>query len=152
MPALIWHMAQTMKDVWTSRQYYRFGTIEAQTIRKPIRTAFTSAGWWSSVPRTIMGIIFFGAHSVYFERLQGVLLADGLTSAREFGGLIDHLISEWENSNLLVCPTGIEEVYGAYGTDCDTDRQPYFWGKGALLLKVADYLIVLISEGQILVS
>jgi hypothetical protein len=141
-----------MKDVWTSRQYYRFGTIEAQTIRKPIRTAFTSAGWWSSVPRTIMGIIFFGAHSVYFERLQGVLLADGLTSAREFGGLIDHLISEWENSNLLVCPTGIEEVYGAYGTDCDTDRQPYFWGKGALLLKVADYLIVLISEGQILVS
>lgn len=101
VPALIWHMAQTMKDVWTSRQYYCFGTIEAQTIRKPIRIAFTSAGWWSSVPRTIMGIIFFGAHSVYFERLQGVLLADGLTSAREFGGLIDHLISEWENSNLL---------------------------------------------------
>lgn len=101
------------------------------------------------MPRTIMGILFFGAHSIYFERLQGVLLADDLTSAREFGGLIDNLISEWENTNLLVCPTSTKEVYG---TDCDTNRQPYFWGKGALLLKVADYLTVLISEGQILVS
>ncbi|KAG1823970.1 uncharacterized protein BJ212DRAFT_1296480 [Suillus subaureus] len=95
-------MAQTMKDVWMSRQNHSFGTMEAQTIRKPIRTAFTSAGWRSSLPRAIMGIAFFGAHSVYFERLQGVLLSDGLTASREFGGLIDNLISEWEKSNLLI--------------------------------------------------
>jgi hypothetical protein len=103
-PSLIWHMAKTMKDVWSSRQYHHFGTVQAQTIRAPMQTGFVSTEWRSNALRVITGILFLGAHSVYFERLQNVLLTDDLMCSREFGGLVDNLITEWENSNLLVSP------------------------------------------------
>jgi len=92
-----------MKDVWSSRQHHNFGTIQAQTVRAPIQTAIAPAEWRNNALRMIMGVVFLGAHSVYLERLRNVLLADDLMCSREFGGLVDNLITEWENSNLLVC-------------------------------------------------
>jgi len=104
VPSLIWHMAKTMKDVWNSRQHHHFGTIEAQTARVHIQSAIESTEWHGNMLQMIVGIVFLGAHAVYFERLQNVLLTDDLMCSREFGGLVDSLITEWENSNLLVCP------------------------------------------------
>ncbi|OJA15206.1 hypothetical protein AZE42_10554 [Rhizopogon vesiculosus] len=130
VPSLIWHMAKTMKDVWSSRQHHHFGTIQAQTARAPMQTDITSG---SSTLRMIAGILFLGAHSVYFERLQNVLLTDDLMCSREFGGLVDSLITEWENSNLLVCSVCEYAIEEAYGTDCGCTRQLYSWGKEEVL-------------------
>ncbi|KAH7922559.1 hypothetical protein BV22DRAFT_1131320 [Leucogyrophana mollusca] len=100
VPAIIWHMARTMRDIWLSRGSRNFGTRRVLISRDDIR--LTS-------PRTrndrllsfAMGVLFLGMHTTYLERLRGVVLADHLMCAREFKKLLDALLAEWGESNLL---------------------------------------------------
>ncbi|OAX33094.1 hypothetical protein K503DRAFT_869767 [Rhizopogon vinicolor AM-OR11-026] len=95
LPALLWHIARIMEDVWHCRSRHRYGIIS-----RPENDVPTEPSWISRYFDFMMICLLFGRHSSYHRRLEATR-PNGKVYIPEFRACMEGLVSEWTDSNLL---------------------------------------------------
>jgi len=95
LPALLWHIARIMEDVWHCRSRHKYGIIS-----RPENDVPTEPSWISRYFDFMMICLLFGRHSSYHRRLEATR-PNGKVYIPEFRACMEGLVSEWTDSNLL---------------------------------------------------
>lgn len=89
VPALLWHIARIMEDVWHYRYRCKYGIAS-----RPENDVPPEPSWISRYFDLMMAFLLFGRHSSYHRRLQATR-PNGKVSIPEFRVCLEGLVSEW---------------------------------------------------------
>ncbi|KAH7922557.1 hypothetical protein BV22DRAFT_648393 [Leucogyrophana mollusca] len=95
VPAILWHIAMVMEEIWHRRREFRYGII---SVGRPEQIYGPST--MTQISDLVMAIFFFGAPALYTRRLEETR-REASVYVPVFRDMMKSLLVEWTNSNLL---------------------------------------------------
>lgn len=91
VPALVWHVARTMRKIEQFRSNAKFGTSDYRLYRDVVNE---EVGRRVKFADACLFFVFFGAHTIYRTRLQSARV-NGNIYVADFRELVNNLLAEW---------------------------------------------------------